>query len=46
MEYTVVAAESLKDLVKDVNVFIKSGWKPVGGVAYDGKYYLQAMFKL
>lgn len=32
MEYNVIYKESLNELVKEVNIKIKDGWKPIGGI--------------
>ncbi len=48
MEYTVLFADSIDDLVKRVSEWIAAGWKPQGGVALAdlrGAYYLQAMIR-
>ncbi len=33
MQYTIVKAESLNELVIKVNEFIGQGWEPIGGVS-------------
>ena len=48
MEYTVLFADSIDDLVRRVSDWITEGWTPQGGVALadlNGAYYLQAMIR-
>ena len=51
MEYTVIQADSLSDLIKYVNYAIAEGFKPIGGVMitpssmYAAPTYAQAMTK-
>lgn len=52
--YIIVKAKSPKELQKNINEMIEQGWQsesglmirgwqPVGGITYDGKWYLQVM---
>ena len=44
MEYTVIKTNLMKSLIKKVNVAIKEGWRPLGGVCVDVGYgFAQAM---
>ena len=48
MQYIVLKSRSEFDLEKVVNLHIKSGWIPTGGIAIQGEYsfpYHQAMIK-
>jgi hypothetical protein len=49
MEYFVAAASSGPDLIHVVNLMLKNGWKPQGGVTVakdqGGSVYAQAMIK-
>lgn len=45
MRYTVLKAKSLLDLEGVVNLSIKHGWIPKGGIAVKGQYHYQAMIK-
>jgi hypothetical protein len=45
-DYQVVSSSSIGRLTQDVNNQMSWGnWQPLGGVAFDGTYYLQAMVK-
>jgi len=52
--YVIAKGKSIKDLQKNVNEMIEQGWQsesgliirgwePVGGITFDGKWYLQSM---
>lgn len=43
MQYQIVDAPSIDALIKSVNIAIKGGWQPVGGVASLGTSLMQAM---
>ena len=43
MEYTVLLQASMKLLIDEVNEYIKQGWKPQGGICFEGNWYCQAM---
>ena len=45
MEYTVVVGSSIEKLIEKVNKLIVEGWKPLGGIGINGKYY-QAMTRV
>lgn len=49
MKYTVVRTRNLNELIEQVNLLIKEGWKPQGGICESaGQYaleYSQAMIK-
>lgn len=51
IDYDVIAAGDLASLVMQTREFIKKGWKPLGGIAYDSGsqvrpyLYLQAIVK-
>jgi hypothetical protein len=53
MKYTVLKYDVLKTLIEDVNIHIKKGWSPLGGVSvmetrsggYSCFVYAQAMIK-
>lgn len=50
MEYTIVTAKKMEDLIKKVNELILEGWKPQGGICesgneYSGTLFFQAMIK-
>lgn len=50
MEYRIIGAARLSELVEAVNALLRLGWKVQGGVAVEttnnfGQYYLQAMIK-
>ena len=50
MEYTVIFNEKLEKLINQVNQALKSGWRPLGGIAVTNEgliffYYYQAMVK-
>jgi len=44
MKYEIVSSTSRSTLVTKVNTEISDGWRPIGGVTYDGAVYLQAMY--
>jgi hypothetical protein len=37
MEYTIINAPYVKDLIPKVNKAIKEGWKPQGGLVSEGQ---------
>ena len=43
MKYIVVRLVNFDDFIKAVNDYIGKSWRPQGGIAVDGSYYLQAM---
>jgi hypothetical protein len=43
MSYKVVTAQTLSDLTTEVEELLQTGWILVGGIAFNGKWYLQAM---
>jgi len=45
MGYKVIARMSLDQLQMVVIKFMKDGYKPQGGVGFDGQNYIQAMIK-
>ena len=49
MKYTILWERYKTDLERSVNIQMKDGWRPIGGVAVEGRginaYYLQAMLK-
>lgn len=48
MKYIVLTSQSTFELEKVVNLHIKEGWTPTGGIAVQGQYhylYYQAMIK-
>lgn len=45
MEYRIVTGQSVSNLEKAVNVAIKDGWKPQGGLIIHGYDYAQALVK-
>jgi hypothetical protein len=50
MEYTVIFNEKLEKLINQVNQALKSGWRPLGGIAVTNEgliffYYYQAMVR-
>lgn len=45
MNYTIVTAATVNDLVRLVRGQLADGWGPAGGVGYDGGQYLQAMVR-
>lgn len=44
-EYIVARGDSLLDFINDCNLKLAQGWVVIGGVAHDGKQYLQAFVK-
>lgn len=42
-EYKVIVADSTSELSSKVTDAVTGGWEPVGGVAFDGQKYLQAL---
>lgn len=42
--YTIVRASTDYEIVERVNELMAAGYRPVGGVSYNG-YYIQAMMK-
>lgn len=44
-EYTIVTGKFPKDIKQEVNRMIDNGYRPHGGITYDGDMYLQAMVK-
>lgn len=44
-EYEIIACGSIKELEDMVNQYIRSGYKPVGGVAIYLDFLLQAVYK-
>lgn len=52
MDYTVVWEKELSKLIQSVQEYLKSGWKPQGGIAVTSlgdynrqQYYFQALIK-
>ena len=46
MEYTVIEAGTVTELVRKVTEWMDQGWKPQGGVTTDvGRGYIQAMIR-
>jgi Domain of unknown function (DUF1737) len=47
MEYIILYASSAEELIKEVNTYIKLGWRPQGGVAITSTtwQYAQAMVR-
>jgi hypothetical protein len=45
MEYTIIQDNNLHNFIIKVNEAIKEGWTPVGGVAFGGFIYSQAMIR-
>lgn len=45
MEYKVVADIYISELNEAVNLFIRKGYIPQGGVSYGNGYYIQVMIK-
>lgn len=45
MEYKVLKRMSLEQLEMVVVKFMKDGYRPQGGVSFDGQSYIQAMIK-
>lgn len=44
-EYGFVASQSPNLTTTMMNMNIKDGWRPQGGMVYDGEMYLQAMIR-
>ena len=45
MEYTVIQDNNLHTFIIKVNEAMKEGWEPIGGVAFGGFIYSQAMVR-
>lgn len=45
MQYNVITAGLLDVLIERVNLALKDGWKPQGGLVIKGDAFAQAMFK-
>ena len=45
MKYNVITAGLLGVLIERVNIALKDGWKPQGGLVTKGDAFAQAMFK-
>jgi hypothetical protein len=45
MNYDIIQTTYIHSLITLINEYIKLGWIPVGGICFDGHYYLQAMTK-
>ena len=43
MKYGLISYGSPNDMVKKVNEAISKGWEPMGGVAWTGRTYVQAI---
>ena len=48
LEYSVLEARTLKEIISDVNTQIQEGWQPIGGIAmrqslWEGNVYVQSM---
>lgn len=46
MLYKVLSAHDLAGLTELVESLLQQGWTLVGGVAFDGNHYLQAMTRV
>jgi hypothetical protein len=45
MNYQIIADSNIDDLTLRVLAQIKKGWKPLGGLACDGRLFFQAMIR-
>lgn len=47
MEYTIISANTLDELIREVNQYIKAGWRPQGGVSVsiEYAYFYQAIIR-
>ncbi|HSB65302.1 MAG TPA: DUF1737 domain-containing protein [Anaerolineales bacterium] len=45
MYYKIVSADSTEILAQLVTELLHQGWTLVGGIAFDGNHYLQALTK-
>ncbi len=45
MEYRIVLNNDIRELENEINRFMKDGWKPQGGLCWDGKFLYQAMVR-
>lgn len=48
MEYEIVIAQNVLDIITSVNKFIENGWMPQGGICCDNNAYMpykQAMVR-
>ena len=45
MEYTIVRAKTLDTVIRNVVRFLRSGWRPCGGLAFGDEYWAQALVR-
>lgn len=43
--YKIISCSTTKQLEELVNLNLKQGFVPIGGVTFDGKNYIQSIFK-